>query len=209
MPSVTLKHYTPLSIAMEAGLCCTANLDKAKDKDPEDFILRLIRKGHESVIEHINYTFYITDISRGLLLELERHRHCSMSVESTRWGLKKVVDKCGAIPTGLHDAYWKVFPRSQAQETLLLQAHNQAYALMDTVVEMTKAGIPNDNIKPYLVESVLTNLYFTTNARELRHMLILRSQPNVYEEFRTLVAEIKKALPYDHLFMYTTQYIGE
>lgn len=40
---------------------------------------------HESILEHSNVTFYVSGVSRNLLLELERHRHISFSVISTRY----------------------------------------------------------------------------------------------------------------------------
>lgn len=41
--------------------------------------------GHYSVLEHINFTFYVKDVSRALLAQISRHRHISMSCRSQRY----------------------------------------------------------------------------------------------------------------------------
>lgn len=201
--TVTLKHYTPLNIAVEAALVCTASLDKAATKDPKQFLTGLLKAGHESIFEHINYTFYIQNITRGLLQELARHRHCSMSVESTRWALHKVVNKVEGFPTRLGKMYDESLENMpDDKEKLIWNAHKASLHLQDAINQMVRAGIPNDVVKPYLQECFYTNLYFTTNARELRHIIALRSAPNVYPEFRLLAFNLKCAVPADHRFMY-------
>jgi thymidylate synthase (FAD) len=46
---------------------------------------RIIETAHGSVLEHINYSLYITGISRGLSLESNRHRQLAVSQRSTRY----------------------------------------------------------------------------------------------------------------------------
>jgi len=57
MMKVELQAYTPIHVALKAGLICTASEDKIEKYDPEIFLSKLVKAGHESVIEHINYTF--------------------------------------------------------------------------------------------------------------------------------------------------------
>lgn len=52
----------------------------------------IIKAGHESILEHINLTYSIKRISRALLQEVSRHRHISLSVESTRHTLRKQLE---------------------------------------------------------------------------------------------------------------------
>ena len=72
-----------------AALTCHANTDK--DFVPSEVLTNIIKKGHESVLEHINLTYSIQGLSRACLQELARHRHISLSVESTRHTLRKNV----------------------------------------------------------------------------------------------------------------------
>ena len=203
---VELKHCTPLEVAVAAGLICTANLGKVNETDHTAFLKRLIDKGHTSVLEHIVYTFHITGITRGLLLELERHRNISMSVESTRWALKKILKEGGgdALPIDLE---WMAFPDpadvlTPEQREAFDNAYEASCYLEDSIIALINAGVPNDRIKPFLQEGLKTNLYLTTNARELRHIVSLRSQPDVYPEFRNLVCELVDAVPETHVFMF-------
>lgn len=70
-----------------AGRACYKSWDKPNPKTEanEDYLAHIIDSQHESVLEHGSVTFYIEGVSRSLLLELERHRHLSFSVESQRY----------------------------------------------------------------------------------------------------------------------------
>lgn len=50
-----------------------------------DYLANILRQGHYSVLEHSSASFYVEGVSRALLLELERHRFLSFSVESQRY----------------------------------------------------------------------------------------------------------------------------
>ena len=58
-------------------------------ENDKKLIMNVINKGHTSTLEHINFTFGVSGISRAMLIELSRHRIASMSVKSTRYTLKK------------------------------------------------------------------------------------------------------------------------
>jgi len=47
---------------------------------------------HHSVIEHVNITFLVRDISRAVLQELARHRIASYTVRSTRYTMGEVIN---------------------------------------------------------------------------------------------------------------------
>jgi len=46
---------------------------------------------HHSVLEHISLSYYIKDISRGVLQELSRHRIASFTVKSTRYTMTDII----------------------------------------------------------------------------------------------------------------------
>lgn len=67
--------------------------DDISEKDKE-LLLRLIFKNkHESISEHIVYTFNLLDVPRYVLQELARHRIASYSVKSTRYSTSKELIK--------------------------------------------------------------------------------------------------------------------
>ena len=88
---VSLLNLTPVTVALEAALTCTNSESKIDSYDAAEFLKKLVSMGHESVVEHVVYSFVIEGVSRAMLQELARHRHVSLSVQSTRWALGKTV----------------------------------------------------------------------------------------------------------------------
>jgi thymidylate synthase (FAD) len=70
-----------------AGRACYQSFHKpnASTRRNEDYVANILKQGHESVLEHSSVSFYVQGVSRNMLLELERHRHLSFSVISTRF----------------------------------------------------------------------------------------------------------------------------
>ena len=90
---VELIQHTPLPqelIALSAKLCYSkSSIEDLKEKitlkDQSAFIDRLMNMGHESILEHVTFTFGIEGVSRVLLAQLTRHRIASFSVQSQRY----------------------------------------------------------------------------------------------------------------------------
>ena len=90
---VLLLSHTPhaqAQIALGARLCYAGgNVDKLMEKvsrqDQQAFLEKLMSMGHESVLEHVSFTFLIEGVSRVLLAQLTRHRIASFSVQSQRY----------------------------------------------------------------------------------------------------------------------------
>ena len=61
------------NFAALAALTCRANTDK--EYVPHEVLGRIIKAGHESILEHITLTYSVKGISRACLQELARHRH--------------------------------------------------------------------------------------------------------------------------------------
>ena len=135
--------------------------------------LRNDKAGHESVLEHITLTYGVERISRALLQEVARHRHISLSVESTRHTLRKKFDAVSAS-----------LPREYSEYMFVLCSKLQ-----------DKPDVPNDELKYYLPEFWPTSLVLTVNIRELRHILDLRTAPAALKEFRCLGHALFDAVP--------------
>ena len=66
------------------GRVCYKSEDKITSDSAEKFVRSIIKRGHESVLEHVSFTVrFIVD--RGVSHELVRHRIASFSQESTRY----------------------------------------------------------------------------------------------------------------------------
>jgi thymidylate synthase (FAD) len=90
---VELIAHTPEAekIIAAAGKLCYSDSDieslmNGIDKQTEDYYVgMLMGMGHESTIEHANYTFAIEGVSRAVLAQITRHRIASFSVQSQRY----------------------------------------------------------------------------------------------------------------------------
>ncbi len=169
--------------AAYAMLICHDNTEKLKREAHKIFVMKAIELGHESILEHINLSFEIRDLSRACLQELARHRHISLSVESTRHTLKRKI-KDGIFDVALPDCASKEFEKV-IEECLK--------AGFDYVV--TNPDISNDVLKYAMPECLTTNLVMTLNVRELRHIVKLRSAPAALDEFQDLARSLVFAIP--------------
>ena len=158
-----------------AALTCHANTEK--EHEPSEVLKRIIKAGHESILEHINLSFSIQGLSRACLQELARHRHLSMSVESTRHTLRKHVED---MPISAENG-----------EYLYLEKFNRAFRDFAD----SHPNMPNDELKYYLPEFWPTNLIITLNVREFRHILDLRTSPAALREFRDLARSMFNEVP--------------
>ena len=168
---------------------CTATADRCSPTlgGSVNFLKNLIDQGHESVIEHLVYTFEIRGVSRALLQELARHRHISMSVESTRWALKRIMDKDPEV----NELVWP-------EEELPDYAKGKVESLLLTIGTLLDRGFSNDVVKYLLPECLPTNLVLTVNLRELRHIYRLRTSKRALKEFQDLMKDILESLPPYH-----------
>ena len=164
------------NFAALAYLTCHANTDK--EYVPHEKLERAIKDRHESILEHINLTFSIKGLSRACLQELARHRHISLSVESTRHTLRK----------HLESEQWV---ENLADKLLPTQRDLLYYVSRLTQI----SDYPNDELKYYLPEFWPTNLIITLNIREFRHILKLRTAPAALKEFRILARSMFNEVP--------------
>lgn len=177
--NVTLEDWTCVSNAvMGARRCVGKKNDFADQQQALEYLKRLIKQGHESVLEHVVYVFSVEGVSRALLQELARHRHISLSVKSTRWVLKDHAEFY--VPDGLDESDRATF------ELCVLENLRQ--------VEYFRTRYGNDVAKYLIPEAVTTDLLLTLNLREFRHIYRLRSSERALPEFRELVEEMVSEL---------------
>lgn len=192
---VELLHSTPLSVAVEAIRTCWATEDKADggEKD-QGLIKKIIEHDHTSTLEHLVYTFRITELSRSMLQELARHRIASLSVQSTRYTLKRFLQDDVDLGQFLVPSGDPSLDTLNLQQLELLRVKIQLY------------GLSNDVAKYGLPEAFKTKLTWTINARSLRNFLKLRSSKRAAPEIRQLAVTVYNAIPEDHLFIYEDVY---
>lgn len=193
---INLLHATPLWLAPLAIRTCYDSNDKSDTRDgllgakDAALIKGIVKSGHTSTIEHINYNFLIEGISRGCLQELARHRHASLSVQSSRYTLKKLIkDQI--------DIEQLLVPSGNRTVDNLAESHLRSMAFVANL-----NNIPNDQLKYALPEAYKTTLVWSINARSLRNFFTLRMSERAHWEIRKLAFEVFGAIPDDHDILY-------
>ena len=150
---------------------------KPRDDSAEDFVRMLIKRGHESVLEHVSLTFHII-CGRAVMAELTRHRLASFSVESTRYvkyDELTVVDPCSAV-------------------NLIIRHYERGYLMLADQLK-----VPSEEARAVLPLCLKSELYMTANLREWRHILKLRTSKHAHPQMRRIAKQIlqifKEKLP--------------
>lgn len=167
------QSYEELTEKIEiAGRVCYQSEPKG---DPEKFIRMIIKRGHESVLEHGSLTFKVRT-NRAIANEIVRHRLASYSQESTRY---VKYDDIEFIPgEKLRD--------SNLEE--LLSKAEFAYKFL------TDYGLKPEEARDILPNATATTLVMTMNFRELRHFLKLRLDKAAHPQIRELTGMILEIL---------------
>jgi thymidylate synthase (FAD) len=190
---VKLLGHSDLYVVALAARMCSGTIDRLSSEgdmlsaSDRDVIERRVlaeddpmSPPHESIIDHLSYTYMIDGFSRAMLQELARHRIASISVESTRYSLKKIIAKIVESGySGLSDCFVKT-----GNEDVDTASEMAIQTLIGIHRKSGEKGIKNDVLKFCLVESFKTRAVFTINARSLRNLLVLRSSKRAMWEFR-------------------------
>ena len=176
-PSATLvDNINPEEILKKIELCGrVSHQSQPRDDSAETFIRMLIKRGHESVLEHASLTFHII-CDRAIQNELVRHRHAGFTVESTRYV------KYDGIEVIAPDLPHESYPyRLWYSETLRAEETYRAMIAHGTKPEEARAVLPN---------CLKSELYMTANLRELRHILKLRTSKAAHPQMRLIAGQI-------------------
>ncbi|MBR2207911.1 MAG: FAD-dependent thymidylate synthase [Synergistaceae bacterium] len=189
----TPEHFEAMQHnAAYAMLTCHANTEKLRHEPSRSFIEKAIKAGHDSILEHITLTYEVNNLSRACLQELARHRHISLSVESTRHTLKKHIN----------DESKPFYVPGNLQITLDGEKINPAEIMCIFLMQGARdSNISNDILKYYIPEFWPTNLVMTANVRELRHIVKLRTSPAALKEFQDLARKFVEVLPDDFKYL--------
>lgn len=214
--NVELISHSPIYNAILGARTCwqSFNRDDYENeenigKNNEDLLRRLIQRyKHESVIEHVAYTFKINWASRGFLQQLARHRIASYSVQSTRYTLKNLLDEEKRRQYHRYKMVGYTRLKKKFVEEFLVLPPNISdediedfFEILGTLVRKTEK-YKNDVAKYFLPEAWRTEIVWTINARSLRNFLNLRLKPDAHFEIRHIANLVVKTLPKPHLILF-------
>lgn len=165
-----------LARVAEAGRVCYQSEPKTDDAT---FVRKLIKRGHESVLEHVIISVRII-CDRGVSHELVRHRIASYSQESTRY-CNYGKDKFGGELTFIRPPWvgdTKVLDSADWRWTCSCQKAESDYK------ELLKKGWTPEQARAVLPNSLKTEIVVTMNLREWRHFFRLRCDRAAHPQMR-------------------------
>ena len=195
-----------LELIEVAGRTCYKSEDSISEDSAKDFCRKILKRGHESVIEHAVLTVRII-CDRGVSHEIVRHRIASYSQESTRYcnyGKDEHITfiKPCFFPNIVCKEYINIddldltnFHVSE-QESLWLYAMDASEHFYNKLIQRKCSPQEARSVLP---NSLKTEIVMTCNLREWRHFFKLRTSksahPQMREIARPMLEEFKMKIP--------------
>jgi len=162
----------------------------------DDFIKALIKVKHLGILEHINFTFHVSEISRCLTHQLVRHRigfsYLQMSNRHAKPSERDYV-----IPESFNKSWIELgneptddLGSDYAKGHLIGEYEawmDWCYKKYDSFI---KEGIPVEDARYVLPPAFFTHITISCNARSLLHFLELRLAKGAQWEIRELACKL-------------------
>ena len=189
-PSVELINaptYDALLNTIEvAGRVCYKSENKISEGSAEKFIAGIIKRGHETVLEHGVLTVkFICD--RGVSHEIVRHRIASYCQESTRY-CNYSQDKFGNEITVIRPCFLMEGTKKYELWSHACDRAESAY------FDMLICGCTPQEARSVLPNSLKTEVVMTANIREWRHFIKLRTSEKAHPQMRQVACILANKL---------------
>ena len=173
------------------GRVCYKSEGNISQDSAENFIRRIIKSGHESVIEHASVTVRIV-CDRGVSHELVRHRIASYSQESTRY-CNYAQDRFGSELAFIKPCFWE-----EGSEAYQVWVKEMA-SIETAYFELLQMGEEPQKARSILPNSLKTEIVATMNLRAWRNFFKLRTHKSAHPQMREialpLLQKFKKTIP--------------
>jgi len=184
---VSLLQHTPdpeTTVALAARLCYSpTGIGELREllsrTDIVAFLDKIMSLGHQSVLEHVSFTFGIEGISRACTHQLVRHRIASYSQQSQRYVTFRGDEVPAVVPESVAAS-----PQRREVFDRALQACVVAYRAL------VEDGVPAEDARFVLPNAAETKIIVTMNARELLHFFGLRCCERAQWEIRGVAIEM-------------------
>jgi thymidylate synthase (FAD) len=167
-----------------AGRTAYKSEDKITESSYDAFIRKIIKNGHEAVVEFGSMMVKFTT-DRGVTHELVRHRPCSFLQESTRY-CNYTGDKFGSEITVIKPAdfdKWGIEEQSRWTESI--ECSETGYK------QLIDGGLTPQQARAVLPNSLKTEICVRANFREWRHIFKLRAVSRAaHPDMRTLMVSL-------------------
>jgi thymidylate synthase (FAD) len=164
------------------GRVCYKSEDKITADSADKRVRGWIEKGHEAMLEHAIISVKLT-CDRGVTHEVVRHRLDSFAQESTRY-CNYGTDKFDGQVTFIKPFFWNsdgdTFREYELWRTSCLVAE-------DTYLTMLNKECSPQEARDVLPNSLKTEIWWTANLREWRHIFGLRAAKPAHPQMRQLM----------------------
>ena len=173
--------------------------DKSKTRHPTSkYIANLIKKEHESVLEHVSWSFILDDVSRAFTHQLVRHRvGFAFSQLSQQYHVES--DAAFVVPTGLPETS----PSAKLWEDTV-SAIQRAYKALLSDLDSKGPQKPKERkrwhrsiARSLMPNATATTIAITANARTLRHFFRVRGTIEGDYEMREVCAALLEIVSQD------------
>jgi thymidylate synthase (FAD) len=188
----------------EPGL--NPNVSKVRT-DQKEYFLNILRSGHGSVLEHANYTFLISDVSRVTTHELVRHRAGSaFSQESLRF--VRLKDIPFRIPDSLEPMRPQIISILETLEDFQITAAEH-FGLDEEGKSFHEKKEITSALRRLAPEGLSTMIVWTANVRTLRHTIQARTDAGAEEEIRYVFDKIGRIMLQEAPLLFGDFTVGE
>ena len=183
-----------LRIEKAGRTCYQSEKKEITTESAAKFVRMILKRGHESVIEHSNMTVQFNNISRGFTHEQVRHRLTAISQESTRYvdyakegkgpDLENFQLKCVVPPH--RDENEKI-----ALEDGRIMSISEMFAEYESFYRaLRKAGWLPQDARQVLPIGTKSQIVISANFREWRHIFTMRTQETAHWEIRKVMGDL-------------------
>lgn len=169
------------------GRICYKSENRITPDSARALVKSLIKRGHESVLEHEKVTVTII-CDRGVTHEIVRHRIGSYSQESTRY--------CNYSGNGITVIEPFFFTDCPVKYGIWLEAMKACEKSYESLITL---GAGPQEARSVLPNSLKTEIVVTYDLREWRHFFKLRTAKAAHPQMREItipmLAEFKKLIP--------------
>ncbi len=179
----------------KAGRTCYKSEANIKEDSAQKFVSNIIKRGHESVIEHEKITIRLI-CDRGVTHELVRHRIASYSQESTRY-CNYSNEKFENELTFIEPCFFNQNTENDIKNKEIWL--NCMQNIENDYLNLIKNGAKPEEARAILPNSLKTEIVVTMNLRAWRHFFKLRTantaHPQIREISNMILKELKQKLP--------------
>ena len=163
-----------------AGRTCYKSQDLITEDSAANFVDKIIKNGHHSVLEHFSISVLII-CDRGISHELVRHRLASYSQESTRF-VRYASDEI----TFIQPCFWDTLSMERLEWKIAMRYAEAQYE------KLMKLGVRPEQARSVLPNSLKTEVVMTCNLREWRHIFKLRCAKQAHPQMREIMIPMLK-----------------